>query len=356
MTAPSATTPTGELFQRVLGILIILLLAASSLWILAPFLPAIIWGTTIVLTTWSVLLGLQQRLGGRRWLATTLLTVAMLLVFFVPILVVLAAVVNNADEVARWGREIAASGLPAAPGWLARIPLVGAKVAERWDALAQLPGEQVVQRAMPLLGRVSTWLLSSAGGLLMVTLQFLLTAVVTAILYTSGESAAAGVIAFARRLAGDRGEEVVVLAGKSVRGVALGVVGTALIQSAIAGIAMLATGVPGAMLLAGAALFLCLAQLGPLLVLAPAVGWLFWSGHPTSGGVLTVLGLIAVTSDNVIRPLLIKKGADLPLLLVFSGVIGGMLAAGIIGIFVGPVVLAVTWTLLKAWVTGPAQA
>jgi len=355
MTAPTKTDATGELFRRLFGILLILLLVAASLWILAPFLTAIIWATTIAVTTWPTLTGLQRRVGGRRWLATATLTTGMLLVFFVPVLVVLTAIVNNAGDASRWVHAIAVSGIPAAPEWVARIPVLGARAAERWNAVAVLPPDQVVQRAMPVLRHMSGWLLTGAGGLALVTLQFLLTLAVTAILYVNGEEAAARVVAIARRLAGDRGQELVELAAKSVRGVALGVVGTALIQSGISAVGMIVTRVPGAGLLAGAVLFLCLAQVGPAFVLFPAVGWLYWSGHPTAGTVLLLISLFAVTIDNVIRPLLIKKGADLPFLLVFSGVIGGMLAGGIIGIFVGPVVLAVTWTLLKAWVRDTAQ-
>lgn len=359
MTAPSATSDaTGETFRRVLGVLLILLLAAASLAILAPFLTAIIWAVTIAVSTWPLLESLQRRLGGRRGPAAAILTTTMLVVFFIPVLVVIAAIVGNADDLIRWGREITASGLPGAPAWLDRIPVVGHRLALKWQEAAQLSPDELALRVAPHLRTAAAWLLAKAGGLLLLTLQFLLTAAVTAILYMSGESATSNLIAVARRLAGRQGEDLVVLAGKSVRGVALGVVGTALIQTAIAAIAMFVTGVPGAGLLAGAVAFLCLAQVGPALVLFPAVAFLYWSGHATAGTILLVLSLFAVTIDNVIRPLLIKKGADLPFLLVFSGVIGGMLAAGIIGIFVGPVVLAVTWTLLKAWVneTQPAAA
>ena len=100
---------------------------------------------------------------------------------------------------------------------------------------------------------------------------------------------------------------------------------------------------------------LCLAQIGPVLVLVPAIIWLYWSGQPVWGTVLIVISVVALTLDNVIRPFLIKKGADLPLVLIFSGVIGGLIAFGIIGLFIGPVVLAVTYTLLKSWVSGSTQ-
>jgi predicted PurR-regulated permease PerM len=137
-----------------------------------------------------------------------------------------------------------------------------------------------------------------------------------------------------------------------VRGVVLGVVVTALIQAAIGGVGLFVTGVPAAGLLAAVIVLFCLAQLGPFLVMIPAVIWLYWSGQPVKGTVLLVIMLIAGTIDNVVRPFLIKKGADLPLLLIFAGVIGGLIAFGIIGLFIGPVMLAVTYTLLKEWVAG----
>ena len=121
-------------------------------------------------------------------------------------------------------------------------------------------------------------------------------------------------------------------------------------QTAIGSTGLLIAGVPGAALLAAVMLFLCLAQLGPTLVLAPVVIWEYWSGNTVSGTVLLVIAVVAGTIDTVIRPLLIRRGANLPLVLVFAGVIGGLVAFGMIGVFIGPVVLAVTYTLLKAWV------
>jgi predicted PurR-regulated permease PerM len=135
-----------------------------------------------------------------------------------------------------------------------------------------------------------------------------------------------------------------------VRGVVLGVVVTALIQAGIGGIGLFVTSVPAAGLLTAVTVIFCLAQLGPFLVLIPAVAWLYWSGQPGRGTVLLVFLVVAGTIDNVVRPFLIRKGADLPILLIFAGVIGGLIAFGIIGLFIGPVMLAVTYTLLKEWV------
>jgi predicted PurR-regulated permease PerM len=156
-------------------------------------------------------------------------------------------------------------------------------------------------------------------------------------------------------MGGERGAEVAVLAGKAVRAVVLGVVITALIQTAIGGIGLFICGIPAAALLAAVMLILCLAQLGPLLVMIPAVVWLYWSGQPVWGTVLLVISIIAGTIDNYIRPVLIKRGIDLPILLIFAGVIGGLIGFGVVGLFVGPVILAVAYTLLSAWVVGDEQ-
>jgi predicted PurR-regulated permease PerM len=141
-----------------------------------------------------------------------------------------------------------------------------------------------------------------------------------------------------------------VLAGQAIRGVALGVVVTAVGQSGLAGIGLAIAGVPFAGALTVLALVLCIAQVGPILVLLPAIVWLYGSGQAGWGTFLLVWTIPIVTLDNVVRPILIKKGADLPLLLIFTGVIGGLVSFGLIGIFVGPVVLAVSHTLLEAWV------
>ena len=188
------------------------------------------------------------------------------------------------------------------------------------------------------------------GGFGFMLLQFLLVVVLSAILYASGEAGASMVLRFGRRLAGERGENSIILAGQAIRGVALGVGVTAIVQSVLGGIGLAVAGVPFAALLSALMLMLCIAQLGPGLILFPAVGWMFWTGETNWGIVLLAWSLLVVTLDNFLRPILIKKGADLPLLLIFAGVIGGMLGFGLIGIFVGPVALAVTYTLLEAWI------
>jgi predicted PurR-regulated permease PerM len=186
-------------------------------------------------------------------------------------------------------------------------------------------------------------------------LQFLLTAIISALLLAKGEVVRDGILRFARRLAGQPGYDAAQLAARAIRGVVLGIVGTALLQTAIGGTGLVIAGVPAAGLISAVMLFLCLAQLGPIPVLLPAVVWLYWSGHSGSGTVLLIFAIVAGTIDNVVRPILIRRGADLPLVLIFAGVIGGLLAFGVVGLFIGPVVLSITYTLLATWTATPAE-
>ncbi len=340
-----------DVARTTLAVLFIGILLAASFWILRPFLEALVWATMIVVTTWPVMLSIQKRLGGKRSLAVTVMTLILLLVFIIPFTCAVIIIIDRADEIAGWIKSLSTFAIPQPPDWVDKIPLVGRKAAARWHELAAISPEQLSERLAPYATKVVSWLIAQAGSVMMMIVQFLLTVIISAVLYATGEQAAEGVCRFARRLAGEHGENAAILAGKAVRGVALGVVVTALIQSLIGGTGLILSGVPAVLLLTAVMFILCVAQVGPGLVLLPATVWLFWKGETMWGSVMVVFTVVAATVDNFIRPILIKKGADLPLLLIFAGVIGGLIAFGVIGLFIGPVMLAVTYTLLKVWVT-----
>jgi predicted PurR-regulated permease PerM len=342
---PSRDIPRITLVVLVIGVMIV-----GSLWVLRPFIAATVWAATVVVATWPMMLGLQSRLGGRRWLAVALMTGAMLLLLVVPLVLAVSTIADHAEDVVKWVHAAVKGGVPAPPEWVGRIPLIGSNLLRQWRQLETTGHEELVAQAASYVRTVVQWVAGQAGAFGVLLVHFLLTVLLTAILYTTGETAAAGVRRFARRLAGDRGDGAVVLAGQAIRAVALGVVVTALVQSAVSGIGLAVVGIPYAAVLTAIILILCIAQLGPLLVLGPAVGWLYWSGDAVWGTVLLVWTLLVSALDNVLRPMLIKRGADLPLLLIFAGVIGGLIGFGIIGLFVGPVILAVTYRLLESWI------
>ena len=344
-----------DVTRTTLAVLFISLLIFASFWLVRPFLTAFIWAATIVVATWPLLPGLQKRLWGKRRLAVAVMTLVLLLVLVVPLSLAVVTIVDRADEIVHWVKSLASFTVPSPPQWLANIPLVGAKLADRWQQLAALSPQELSARLAPYAGKAVRWFVSQAGSAGMMILQFLLTVIIAAILFANGDTAAAGVRIFARRLAGQKGEEAAVLAAKAIRGVALGVVLTAIIQSVLGGIGLAVTGVPAAAVLTAVMFILCVAQLGPGLVLIPSVILLYWRGETLWGTVLLVWALPVAILDSFLRPALIRKGADLPLLLIFAGVIGGLIAFGIIGLFIGPVVLAVAYILLKAWVSADEQ-
>lgn len=339
-----------DLTRTTLAVLCILLMITASFWVLRPFLAATVWATMIVVATWPLLTSLEARFGGRRAPAVAIMTLAMLLLLVLPLGLAIGTIADHAGDIADFVRKLATSGLPQPPEWLATVPLVGGKLAAWWVQLADAGAQGLLAKIAPYAAESGKWILAEVGGLGFMIVQFLLIVALAAVLYANGESAAARARRVGHRLAGTRGENSVILAGQAIRGVALGVGVTAIAQTLLGGIGLAIAGVPFASLLSAVMLMLCIAQLGPSLILFPAVGWLFWTGDTGWASFLLVWSLIVGTMDNFLRPMLIRKGADLPLLLIFAGVIGGMLGFGLIGLFVGPVVLAVTYTLLEAWV------
>ena len=345
-----------DLTRTVFAVLVIGGLIAGSLWILSPFLAATTWAMMIVVTTWPILRALQSRLWGKRWLAATVMTVALLLVFVIPLSAAIATIVANAGEIVDWANRFSDVKLPPPPEFVARIPIVGEKTASVWREYADKGFEELAEIVRPYANRVTSWFVAEVGNFGLVTLQFLLTIVICAILYMTGEDAARWVRRFGRRLAGERGVYVVGLAGQAIRGVALGVVVTAFVQSVLGGIGLAIAGVPFAALLTALMFMLALAQIGAVPVLVGGLAWLWWQGDTGWFVALLVWTIFVGSFDNILRPVLIKRGADLPLLLIFAGVIGGLVAFGLLGLFVGPVLLAVAYTLLDAWVAEAPDA
>jgi predicted PurR-regulated permease PerM len=356
---PLATTPAGvlktapqwDLTRTLLAIIAIGGLIGASFWILRPFLPAVVWATMVVVATWPALRVVQAHLWGKRALAVTVMTLLMLAILAAPLTMAVVAVVERADDVVKWSRTVVSRGVPGPPDWIAGLPLVGQRIASEWSRLASTPPSELAERITPYLAGLVGWLFAQAGGLGVLLLQFLLTVAVSAMLYAQGETAAAGVLAFARRLAGEQGARVVILSAGAIRAVALGIVVTALVQSLVGGIGLAVTGVPHPLLLSCFMVVLGIAQIGPWPVLVGAVIWLYVEGQTFWGTVMLVWAVVTTSMDNILRPILIKRGADLPLVLILAGVLGGLVAFGLVGLFVGPVILAVTYTLLIAWVT-----
>jgi predicted PurR-regulated permease PerM len=339
-----------EVTRIVLTVLVIGGLMAACLWILRPFLGAIIWATMIVVATWPQMLTVQRWVGGRRWLAVTIMSLILLLVLIVPLSAAIGTVVAHVDDIVEWAKGLRDWKLPPPPSWLAELPMVGERASKAWQDAGAQGVDTVQERVAPYAGDLTRWFVAQMGSLGAVFIQLLLTVIAAALLYAQGEGAADWALRFGARLGGERGEAAIRLSGQSIRGVAHGVVVTALVQALVGGIGLWIAGVPFATLLTAVMFLLAVAQIGAAPLLAVAVIWLYWSGSPGAGTFLLVVTVIAASLDNFLRPWLIKRGAaDIPLLVIFVGVIGGLIAFGLIGIFIGPLVLAVTHTLTSAW-------
>jgi predicted PurR-regulated permease PerM len=330
------------------GVLLIAALLGGSLYVLLPFLPALLWATMIVVATWPLMLKIESMVGGRRGLATLVCTLLLLLIVFAPLVAAILTVVDHADAFTHI--TVTELRLPPPPAWVGNVPFVGGRIVEFWDEVARGGAEGLLVRVAPYAGKAGTWLVGQIGTVGGLALHLVFTVTICAILYATGETAAKGVRRFFSRLLGEQGDATVVLAGASIRAVALGIVVTALVQTTLGGLGLLVAGTPYVALFVAAMFVLCIAQLGPMLPMLAAVGWFYYTGQNVTATLLLVWTVLVGSIDNVLRPMLIRRGANLPLLLIMAGVIGGLLAFGIVGLFVGPVVLAVSYTLLGSWV------
>jgi predicted PurR-regulated permease PerM len=342
-----------DLTRTLLGVLCIGLLIIAALWIVRPFIAAAIWAMTLVVVTWPLMLRMQASLWNNRGLAVTSMILMLVLVIVVPLTLGVGAIAANADSIAAQLRSIMNMAIPPLPQWVSQLPLIGPELSAAW-LQAQATGiEGVWSHFGPQTNAVAAWLAAEIGtaGYLMV--QLVLIPVFAAFMYLYGESYASTLLLFGNRVGGKQGEALIRLAAQAIRGVALGVGLTAIIQAALGGIGLAVAGVPFAGILTAVLLVLCIAQIGMLIVLIPAVIWVFWNGDPVWGVFLAIWSLAASLLDTVLRPVLVSRSADLPLLLIFVGVIGGFLAFGLLGLFVGPVVLAVAYTFMKEWIARP---
>lgn len=333
----------------IFGVLFIAIMTLASFWVVQPFTLGFAWAGMVVIATWPVLIKVQHLLWGRRSLAVLVMTILLLLLFVLPVALLINSVVGNSASIVAWVNPPGKISIPDLE-WLRTIPLIGNKLYSSYHLLINSGGAALIAKIQPYFGQTATWFVTQAAHIGHFLMHCTLMVLFSALLYARGEQVALAIRHFAIRLAAARGDAAVILAGQAIRAVALGVVVTALVQSILGGIGLAISGLPAATLLTVLMFVFCLTQLGPLLILVPAIIWLYWTGDTTWGTVLLVWSCVVGTLDNFLRLALIRMGADLPLILILPGVIGGLLAFGMIGLFIGPVVLAVSYRLVNAWV------
>ena len=344
--------------KRLAQIALVALLIIGCIAVLAPMLGAILFAFVMWICTWPHYAErLLPRLGGRHTLGASLMTLLLVLVMLVPMIFLVGSLVSSADNLIEEIKPRIEQGLPAdPPKFLREVPLFGEDIEANYHRVASNRTElntllkQLLDPARRLAiatGKVA------ANGLL----QLALVLFVIFFLYRDGERIANAIYTGARKLGGDLGAEMVDLARGTVVGVMLGIVGTALAQAAVAMIGFLIAGVPGAVLLGFATFFLSMIPVGPPLIWGGAAAWLY--SHDQTGWAIFMLiyGVFVISSiDNFVKPILIARGAGIPILLIALGVIGGVLVFGFIGIFLGPVLLALGQMLLSRWIRQEASS
>ena len=325
---------------------LVALLVAACFLVLSPFIAMVAWGLTIAIAGYPAYCRLQKLLGGRGGLAAALFTVLLLAVLIAPIVMLSQTLVDGSQAVAARLHNGTLT-IPPPPPNIATWPIIGRPVNDLWS-LASTNLSAALGRFAPQLKGAAAQLLSAAAAVGLGVLQFVISIVVAGLLLGHSSQGAKASRKLAIRLFGKRAEEFETLAGATVRSVTTGILGVAVIQSLFASLGFLVVGLPGAGL--WALMFLVAAVLqvgGPALI--PFVIYVFATASTAKAVVFLIWCIIVALMDNVLKPLLLGRGLPVPILVVFLGAMGGFIAMGIIGLFVGPIILSVGYKLFLAW-------
>jgi predicted PurR-regulated permease PerM len=323
----------------------------------SPFLTLMLWALILAVALYPAHEAMARRLGGRQWLAATLVVILSIALIVVPSFALMGSLGDSLQRVIHDAQSNALK-VPPPLDSVAAWPLVGPKLHALWtQAHADLPA--LVQSLQPQAGNVAKSILAFVAGIGVGMLQFLAAIIIAGIIMAFGEAGDRANRAIFRRVVGPaRGEELATLSVATVRAVAQGVLGVAFIQAIIVGVILLVAGVPWAGVLALVVLVLGIAQIPALIVTLPAIGYIWWVGTYSTGAAIawTVLLGIAGMSDNVLKPLLLGRGVKAPMVVILLGALGGMATSGILGMFVGATVLTLGYKIFMGWVAGAADA
>jgi len=332
---------------------LLVLLTAACLLILRPFIPLVVWGIIIAIAVYPAYRRLRSWLGGRGTWAAVLCTLIFLGILIVPVALLTGTLIDGVRTLSTHVREGSLS-IPPPPANVRTWPLVGQPLSKVWNmASTNLTG--LLKDLTPQIRGLIPGLLHTSADIGLTVLQFVLSILVAGFLLARTSSGVAVTHLLANRLFGDRGPEFEDLAGSTIRSVTNGIIGVAVIQSVLAGIGFLVAGLPGAGLWTLIFLFAAVLQIGAL-VLIPAVIYMFAIASATKAVIFLVWCIIVGLMDNVLKPLLLGRGVAVPIAVVFLGAIGGFIAMGIIGLFVGAIILSVGYKLFLAWLEGPVAA
>ncbi|AVX13189.1 AI-2E family transporter [Stutzerimonas stutzeri] len=334
--------------DRLLAQILLLGLLAACLWVLAPFASALFWAAVLAFASWPVMRLLTRWLNGNATLAAGLLTFSWMVLVAVPLVWLGFNIADQIRDANALLHDLQVEGLPPAPEWLGELPLIGDSLVNFWNTVDE-QGTALIASIRPYIGQVANWLLVRSARIGGGMLELALSLVLVFFFYRDGPRLSAFVHSLLHRLIGDRADHYLELVAGTVQRVVNGVIGTAAAQAILAYIGFLIAGIPGALVL-GLLTFACSFIMVPPLIWGPAVAWLAWKGDYGMAVFLGIWGMFVISGvDNVLKPYLISRGGNLPLVVVLLGVFGGILAFGFMGLFLGPTLLAVAYSLLGDW-------
>lgn len=343
-------TKASPRLEPYLGWIALALLLGGCLVVLRPFFSALLWAVVLCFASWPVYRRVLGWLGGRRTLAASLMALAMIVTVLLPFVIIGATLADSVKELTAATRTWLSAGPPEPPKWLVKVPVVGIKAVSYWRDLAA-DSTKLLEPAKRLVEPVGAALLKVGVALGAGLTELGISILVALFLFRDGVAAADHLKAAVDRLGGERGRRLLDIAGNTVRGVVYGILGTALVQGVVAGIGFVIAGIPGALLLGLLTFFMSVVPVGPPMIWIPAALWLFQSGRTGWGIFMLIWGFGVSSIDNFVKPWLISQGSKMPFLLIFFGVIGGAFAFGLIGVFLGPTLLAVGYRIVAEFVS-----
>lgn len=334
----------------------VIILVAGCFLVLRPFMTAMLLAAVVCVSTWPMYLWLLHKLKNRQNLAALTMTLSLTLVVILPLALVAYNLADNVTAFYNAVRQSMEAGPPEPPAWLTGLPLLGGPIEEYWRNIAGSQ-EEMLALAKRLLEPARNFLLASGILLGQGVMEMSLAAFISFFFYRDGEALTRSIGVGMERLAGIHAANMLVIINNTVRGVTYGLLGTALAQGFVATIGFAIAGVPAVMLLGVATFLLSLIPVGPPLIWGGAAIWLFQQGETGWGIFMLLWGFFLISSvDNVVKPLLISRGSRLSFLLVILGVMGGVLAFGFVGIFIGPTLLAVGFSMVQKWTSTDSTA
>lgn len=342
-----AATEQGRRVEALAGLVALTFIAVGCIIVLGPFLTALAWALILVFVTWPLYLRIQRLVGGRPTVAAALMTVVLAVALLIPMFAVGSGLTESAIRSVNQVQGVIAAGLPEPPAWLADIPVIGPDLAKQWNAVDDA---RIADTAHSLIGPASQWVLRIGGRIGSGLIDLTLSVLAAFFFYRDGAAASIRLTALAQRLGGERAHRLMRVAEGTTKGVVYGVIGTALAQATLAAIGLWIAGIPAWLFLGFITFFVSIVPPGAPLIWLPATAWLVYNDQIGWAIFMGIWGFFVVSGiDNFLKPYFISRGSAMPLLLVLLGVFGGALAFGFLGVFLGPIFLAVGYTLVREW-------